>query len=273
MNNECYLNKEEIQKTILETYHQFSLICDELGLKHWLAFGTLLGAVRHGDFIPWDDDFDVYMPRQDYEALFKFFVSRNNHYGPYSLMDYRIIKNYPYCCGRFNDNRFIEIEPNTRQKYGLGINFDIYPLDGVNEKDNKYLKKIKLNRKILELKVFKKQGKSKKRIIGFLKAIASLFLRFSSPKRNIRKMQKLAKKYSFGETNYCGDISWDPRHNRMQTKWFEKTEKLLFHGIECPVPCGYKELLTLIYRDYMKLPPLEKRKGYHISCITRKETF
>lgn len=267
--NKC-LTKNQFQEVILEAYGEFEKICHDLNLRYWLAFGTLLGAVRHQDFIPWDDDFDICMPRDDYEKLFNFFKGNNNIYKHYSLMDYRLVKKYPYCCARFNDNRYIEIESNTRQSYGLGVNFDIYPLDGVEETDKRHIKKLKLNRKILELKVFKKQGKSKKSFINLIKSLASVILRFFSPRKNIKKMNRLAIKYPFGTTKYCGDIVWDWNYNRMQTCWFEKTVFLPFHGLECPVPDGYKELLSFLYHDFMQLPPIEKRKGYHVGSIIKK---
>lgn len=76
----------DLQKVLLKTFKAFSALCDEYNLRYYAAFGTALGAVRHQGFIPWDDDIDVYMPRQDYN---KFIALRDKIEEAYSIIDLR----------------------------------------------------------------------------------------------------------------------------------------------------------------------------------------
>lgn len=270
MMEEKNLTSKEFRIAILDLYKEFVKICKEKQLTHWLAFGTLLGAIRHKDFIPWDDDFDVFMPRRDYEKLYAYFKSQSNSIRHMSLFEYRLVKNYPYCVCRLNDNRFIEIEPNTRQKYGLGINFDIYILDGSNPSDVNQIKKLKKLRRIIDYKTMQNFPKSRNKFYGFLKRILLPFFRITSPKKTIKKMNKIASKYSFGDSEFCGDIVWDPRFCDFKTEWFNETIYTDFHGLKCPIPKSFDYLLKRIYKNYLELPPTDKRIGYHISNIRRK---
>lgn len=264
------LSKEEFRKEIIRLYQDYFNICKQLGLRHWIAFGTLLGAVRHKGFIPWDDDFDVFMPREDYESLLLYFEKNGNKIGNYSLLDPHITKHYPYCFPRFNDNSFIEIEPGKRKDYGLGLNFDIYPLDGANINDKKQIKKLLFYKKVLDLKTNYKKPKGRNWFMTLLKSIARFVVKPFSPKFTILKMHKIAKKYKFEESYLCSDIVWDPHLPLYNREWFDETVFLDFENIKCPAPKGFSNFLTKRYGDYMKYPPENERQGYHFLTIYKK---
>ena len=264
------LSREEFKSEVVRLYLDFANICKDLNLTHWLAFGTLLGAVRHNGFIPWDDDFDVFIPRKDYEKLLNYFEKNNNLIGNYSLLDPHLSRNYPYCFPRFNDNRFIQYEPGRKHNYGLGLNFDIYPLDGAHENDTKQIKRLLFCKRLLDLRTNFKKPRSINPIKNFFKSIARFVIKIVPPKCIILKMHKIAKKYDFDTAEQCGDIVWDPHLKLMEKRWFDKTIILKFENVECPAPVGYDDFLKSTYGDYMKLPPIEKRVGYHISSIVKK---
>lgn len=181
------LSRKEFEKEIVRLYSDFASLCTNLSLRHWISFGTLLGAVRHNGFIPWDDDFDVFMPRKDYEKLRQYFLMKDNIDGNYSLLDPFLTKHYPYCFPRFNDNRYIEEEPGRKNNYGLGLNFDIYPIDGIDINDKKHIKKLLHYKKILDLRTNFKKPRGRNFFVTLAKIIARFLLKMIPPILIIKK--------------------------------------------------------------------------------------
>ena len=114
-----------IQLNILREIHK---ICEENNLRYYLAYGTLLGAVRHKGFIPWDDDIDIVMPRPDYIRFFEIAKSDTCDF-------YSIEKNdeYIYSFGKASRKNTVIIPDGMRCKIELGISVDIFPLDGAGQ--------------------------------------------------------------------------------------------------------------------------------------------
>ena len=97
------LEFHEVQKTALNVLKRLTEICDELNLKYVLAWGTLIGAVRHQGFIPWDDDIDIMMPRDDYDRLLAYFSEHKDELLPYEALTMETRKNYPHMICRISD--------------------------------------------------------------------------------------------------------------------------------------------------------------------------
>ncbi len=266
MENE--LTRDEIIDYTIELFEVFKDFCLKNGLRYWAAFGTMLGAIRHNDFIPWDDDFDVFMPREDYEYLIKNFNNFCKN-SKYNVLHYSKTKHYPYAIARLNNSTFNTIVDGKITKYGLGIFIDVYPLDGVNIKNKRYIKKLKLYRLMLDFKI-RKYTKSKSIVKNCVKFPFYLLTQFISKKHILSKLDSIAKKNKFESSKYCGDICWDPRFT-FKTSWFDNSLNWDFHNTTINVPAGYNEFLTYVYGGYMKLPPIEKRKGYHYEKIIRNE--
>ena len=123
------LSTKEIQVKTLEIVKQVDFIAKKLDLKYALMWGTLLGAVRHAGFIPWDDDFDIMMSRRDYNILMDYFKSHKEELEPLVFFSKETRIEYPYMIGRICDTRYHLVSENEKD-YGMGIFIDIYPLDG-----------------------------------------------------------------------------------------------------------------------------------------------
>ena len=137
MNFEKSVPVEEQKKIALDILLDIAEFCDEHGLRYFLAYGTLIGAVRHMGYIPWDDDIDIQMPREDYNKLVEIYneQKKNERYeliDPYSKKSRHTFVNVV-------DTRTVKLEPNVEYKFGyFGIDIDIFPLDGMPSDDVKY---------------------------------------------------------------------------------------------------------------------------------------
>ncbi len=116
----------QIQMGILDEVHQF---CEANGLRYFLSSGTLIGAVRHKGYIPWDDDIDIYMPRQDYE---QFLQTYSDTKGTYRAINPATEPHYYYTFAKVVDQRTRMVEKET-EGYEIGVYMDIFPVDYVTE--------------------------------------------------------------------------------------------------------------------------------------------
>ena len=121
---------KEAQKAMLEILKKIDEICDEQNITYFLMYGTLIGAVRHKGIIPWDDDIDIMMPRDDYDKFINYFLKYQDELKPYELYSQKNRKNYPYIIARISDSRYI-LDSKNEKDYGIGLFVDIYPFDGM----------------------------------------------------------------------------------------------------------------------------------------------
>lgn len=236
---------EECKKIRLDILREIDRFCKENHLTYFLAYGTLLGAVRHQGFIPWDDDADIMMPRKDMEILKKSFDSVK-----YKYSDIDTERHYEYAFPRITCR-------NTFDKKGMiakyyGVNIDLYPIDGLPEDDeeiNRFFKKYKV---LFKSRLF---------LIRVRNLMMRLFPITSIP--FIRTLTKCCinwiKKYDFENSSKVFVI--DARV--YSKKIFDGVVEVPFEGFRFNAPIGYDEFLRTSYGDYMKLPPEEDRKPYH----------
>ena len=132
---------EELQKIELEILKYIDKVCKENNLTYFLAYGTLIGAIRHKGFIPWDDDVDIQMPRDDYNKLCDILKEEN---GRYKLLDHKEGLGYIYPFAKVIDSNTRLIETGLTETVNMGVYIDIFPIDGTPndfKKRKKYLKK------------------------------------------------------------------------------------------------------------------------------------
>jgi len=258
------LSLKEIQQASLQVLIEIDKICEEQGLRYYLAYGTLIGAVRHHGFIPWDDDIDIMMPRKDFRRLIRYF---NTQYrGKLKLCTRENTKNYTFGIPRIADTtyKYISTRPNTKA-YKLGVFIDVYPLDnyGNNAKIGSYIYKlINIKNRLYDIYINPTFAESNWKIP--FKYIVYMFLRLIKGKDYSKKINKeilnIIKKFTNSNDKYVGIPSWDigkmMQYNR---HLFNHAIKLEFEGKLFPAPNGYHKILTQFYGDYMKLPPIEKR--------------
>ena len=259
----------EVQISILSYLCDF---CNRNGIKWWIEFGTLLGAVRHKGFIPWDDDIDVAMLRKDYEAFRKTFndVSQADTGGRYRLLDPESEKGYKYSFGKIIDSKTILYE-GTNERIKSGVYIDVFVYDAAPNDKAKYNSMIKRRDalgKVRALKLFDfgKNNVSVKSIIALLRKIILTPLPMSVI---INLMQKNAKKYKGERTGKIADFLW-PYGNfgfYLNDDFFDEQIELEFEGCFFPAPKNYDTWLRMTYGDYMKLPPVEQRVHHTVKAF------
>jgi lipopolysaccharide cholinephosphotransferase len=262
------LNVEEIkeeQLKILKDIHQF---CEANQLNYFLSCGTLLGAVRHLGYIPWDDDIDIMMPRPDYD---KFITLYGQTQYSYQVADISIDQSYPYPFAKAYNPQTSLVEYST-VKYDIGINVDIFPIDGLPENGKKrktHLKKMILLKIIRNIKATKYNCNRtiiKTLFLIFLKIMLCVF----PYKKIVIGIDKLSRKYNYADSKYVSSLYFGESIDRyFQKSIFEEFTCHEFEGSFFRIPLHYDLFLTAIYGDYMQLPPVEKRKTHHIYTAYR----
>lgn len=244
----------EIQLNILLEVHNF---CEERNLRYSLGGGTLLGAVRHKGYIPWDDDIDIMMPRPDYERFIKEFVG----YRPHLICGcFENDKNWVFPFTKLSDNRTLIEENGTIRESGIDI--DIFPIDGLpsSSKD--------LDKHILKIEFLKRAISYNKEPFRIHNSLLKKALAFIAKMTNIVVMQErflnLVKKYNFDNANFAGAVTGLYGKKEVYKKsLFDSYSKLDFEGFYFSVVKDYDYYLTQHYGDYMQLPPIEKQVTHH----------
>ncbi len=260
------INVEElkrIQLDILESVHKF---CMEENIKYFLMYGTLIGAIRHKGYIPWDDDIDICMPRPDYNKFMKEFNMDNNYL---KFVSNEIDSNYLYTFGKVIDTRTSLIEYTTL-KYPMGVNIDVFPIDGIDER-GKLLSKQILLRKMINMKTVKYSAK-RKLYKNLVLIFAKLLLLIVPTNFLIKKMVNNTNKYSYDESSNVCCVAMGTKLNKPVPKaYFSNGILKEFEGRKYFVPIGYDGYLKSIFGDYMKLPPEDKRISHHVFDAYFKE--
>ncbi len=269
------LTLEEIHECMLEVLKKLISICDMLKINYVAMYGTLLGAVRHKGFIPWDDDLDVAMLRTDFEVFVKYCLEHKEELYPFVLKDVKEDQMYPFMIPRFCDMRYRMVY-HEMPDLKMGVFIDIYPFDGIGDADKAVIKKLvrKKNRYStgLTYSISPKFPGSKKSI--FHKSIRYIIYRFSKMKGRdyfVSKIQKLCQTFVLDESTYIGIIAWNWTIQPIRKEQFQDYEILSFEDCEIKVPKDYDTVLRAIYGDYMKLPPESERVPYHNYSIYKRE--
>lgn len=258
---------KKVQTTQRNILKEFDSFCRGHNLKYSLAFGTLLGAVRHQGFIPWDDDIDVYMLREDYE---KFLELRNQFNSEYYVQNYLIDEsNFPFTKVRKNNTKMV-MKSAENDTYHQGVWIDIFPLDSI-PKNMEQAAKIS-DKSALLLAVVTSNSFSKVKAAG---SFVNKSLRFMFYLGNmifgkqffIRKYERLLKTQYDSDKLYCltdsvyGKFYNAPVLSRMH---FEDMKYLDFEGLPCMVMNHYEAYLKGQYGDYMQYPPKEQQYPHHV---------
>lgn len=264
---------KKIQQVELEILKDFMDICDRHGLTYFGIAGTGIGALRHQGFIPWDDDIDVAMPRDDFEKLLrlveeemgdKYLIMNTEHYPNYPLMTTRLTMRGT----KFKEEALKDIDAP------LGIFLDLYPLDKVSNNQSEARKQARdawFWSKILILRgiPFPMVGCSgwKKKMIHAVCGLAHLVLKICHvPKMWIyKKAYEAETRYNHYENTERLDFFCDttPYMNLYYTKEIYPLKKLPFEDTELNFPHDIHRNLKAMYGDYMQLPPEEKRKNHY----------
>ncbi len=243
-----------MQLCLLDILKAVDAFCKERGLRYSLAYGTLLGAIRHGGFIPWDDDIDILMPRPDFER----FLAEFQH--PL----YRCHKTsatFTHYFAKVEDPTTISQEKKIMKKYQLGLNIDIFPVDGKPDTKEEQLSHEKLIGKYVRRIFIRRRGFFSRYDLNLAKIEAHLH----STSYWVDKAENLMKKYDFCKSDYCGAIctTYSGLIEVFPRELFENYTSLKFEGQAFSAFADWETFLKQQYGDYMKLPPEDKRKIHH----------
>lgn len=263
------LTTRETQMAALEVLKTVTEICEQQNLRYYLVWGTLIGAVRHKGFIPWDDDVDIMMPRPDYEKFLKLFQKNVKNYPHLELFNPDTCPNYPYMISRVSDDRY-EIIMENEKPYGMGVFVDIYPFDGLGNTIDEAREFFKKGDR---LSSFCYQSTRKHYAVEITKSTLRIILKFpvfcvaKVIGKNFfqKQLSKLAGAKEYEKCKYVGCIVWGSGGDASICKkeWFEDYIMMEYEDCSFRIPVGYDALLKNAYGDYMKLPPEKDQIGHH----------
>lgn len=264
------LNIAEIKQCELFLLIKFAEFCDNNNLCYTLAGGTLLGAIRHKGFIPWDDDIDVMMPRPDYIRLEKL-LEKNGE------LDYVGIahgeNNYPFI--KIIDKKVRVEMPYTSSPDSDYLWMDVFPIDGLPSDDRE-------NRRCFSHALFLRKwlgfssakiGKGTTIAKSIFKIPFILLARPIGSQRFAKLVDKYCQKYDFDQCDYVGGICWGygPQERMPKKEWL-KREEVEFEGHKFWAPGCWDLYLHNLYGDYMQLPPEEKRVNHKMIAWKENNT-
>ena len=270
-NKKRQLSRREIQQKELEILLRVQKICEEHGLKFYLAGGTLLGAIRHKGFIPWDDDIDICMPRPDYEKLLTIFAKENPEKNLKAKSSY--LGNWIGPFAKILDMTTEVVSQFSEDEKHLWI--DIFPIDGLPEnleKVREIYRKVSFYRHIY-LIGNARLGEGKTAFRKYIKYILKPAARMYGLSRPSRKIEAIAMAHPYEMSEYVGAVTGGLYGvgERMLKSEYEKAVTVTFEGHEFPAMSCWDSYLTGIYGDYMTPPPPEKRKTHDMVVYMREE--
>lgn len=256
----------ELQKHELEMCKSIIKVCEKLKLTYYLMGGTMLGAVRHSGYIPWDDDLDIGMPRKDYEVLLE---KGQSLFPPnYFIQTHLSDSEYPYNFAKLRDTETAFIETTVKNfNINHGVFIDIFPLDIYP--DNK-ISQIVLEfwKKLTEVRIRDEYYFAVKPVYSIKSKIALKLSKIIYPdyKSAVIARERLIKAYKKGSkwANHGG--AWKQREI-VPASWYGRGELVDFEGIKLRIPSFSDNWLRQVYGDYMKLPPKEKQVAHHYTEV------
>jgi lipopolysaccharide cholinephosphotransferase len=246
-------------------------VCKKYDIKIFAVAGTMLGAVRHKGYIPWDDDIDMAMCRKDFEKLIEIGSSEFSY--PYFLQTAINDTDYYSPLIRLRDSRTTAIIRNgSHDDWGRncnnGIYIDIFPLDGLTE--NSFKRKlqffqVRFLNMIMRERVYIEKGRF---MSSFRHTLIKSLISEKNLKRIYKKYNRVCSRYSY-LTEKVALIQGSVFNKAYYWYYEDISDTVLteFENIMIPIPKGFQRCLSIQYGDYMKLPPIDKRGAHHLESV------
>ena len=251
----------EMKKLQLDILADVAQFCERNNLRYFLSGGTMLGAVRHHGFIPWDDDIDIQMPRPDYNR----FIHEYQH-PEYEVCCWDLDRKYLCTYAKVSNKRTV-LEENGRFGREIGVNIDVFPVDGLPKGQRNIDRVISRMKVIWGLVVcatvidITKRSRIKKMEIRLMRGFYKLFpLQSYFTGLAIRTAQK----YPFDNSDKVATLVWG--YGKKEVISHSTASNYImtdFESYRFNIPVDYEDYLVHIYGDYMKLPPEEERVYKH----------
>ena len=272
------LTLRELQEVELGILNSFHFFCEKHGLRYYMGGGTLIGAIRHKGFIPWDDDIDLMMPRPDYMKLVDLVKK-----------DCMLDENHKVDCCYFNpgalssalrifDTRTELTFENFRMPYVLGCWIDVFPIDGLHPSPAKrkhHFKEMRLAMDLYLLSITKFGGKRRSKLATVLQygvAPALPFVRLFKNHQYTAWLDRISRRYDYDKCEWVGVLEGRAEEKEALHKAdLEPAIEVDFEGGKYWAMANYHEYLTNLYGDYMQLPPESERVSRHEINIFWKE--
>lgn len=268
--NKRKVSPDEYKRIVLDLLKRIHQICEDNNIRYTIAFGTVLGAVRHQGFIPWDDDVDICLPREDYNKFVKAFSSED---GRYYILDSKTSKNYYNNFSRACDRIVIMSLSGIEDIENLGAYVDVFVLDkwpeALSEREEYHrnlvmaLKRVRYALPWKNYRTCTFRGKMKilfhfhERIIN--RVIVGLRKRKEEQDALLIKYANTKSKWR----NYCSGFANTKATWLLREEDLDRRILMKFEDTKVYVPAEYDRLLREQYGDYMTPPPLEKRISKH----------
>lgn len=257
-------NLRPLWDAILDVYQAFAEVCDKHGLRYYATGGTALGAMRHEGFIPWDDDFDLVMPRPDYIKFMEIYY--NELPSNFKAIDFRHSADYPYMFGKVYETRkkvISQVSNESNLKLEQGIFIDIIPIDGMPKAE------LPFKLWIIGRMAWRRHGNFRYDpvwTIPFWWIITKLMNIPTNEQTYRLEFEKWLSKWDYDKSPAVDDYNTNARrlnHRVLSSSSFSPARFVKFDKIQIPVPNQVELFLTEIYRDWKKLPPVEKQIPSH----------
>lgn len=258
---------QEIGFNMMKDIHSF---CVSHDIKYTLSYGSMIGAIRHKGFIPWDDDIDIMMPRKDLEKFVATYKS--DQYDLVSLYD----KDNLSVTSRLCDKKTLVEFPLSPCKRQVGIFIDICPIDGLPdveaERKEQYNQLLVLYEEVVKNRVvFSKiqHGTISEKVRNRLYNVKQQFQGRDSRKA-LDEFNQLSQKCEFGKTEFCANLTCisalvHKKEEILYTEDFSEYQLMPFETAEFYVAKGYDRILKMTFGDYMTIPPKEQQVSHALN--------
>lgn len=256
----------DLQQKEFEMLSLFVSICKELNLKYFLVCGTALGAVKYNGFIPWDDDVDVALPREDYEI----FCQKAGQMLPkgFFLQTYKTDKNYPCIFAKIRNSNTAYFEKQIAHlPINHGVYIDVFPLDGY-PKDKKLQRKLEIKKVYYDLLVSSVRKSDCSFKVKILRKIFRLFGVHKRTAKILARFEKIISEYPTKNAEiWCNHGNWQKSLEYAPIEQYGNGTVMNFEGLEVMVPEKYDEYLTQKYGDWRADLPEEEKIGHHFYSV------
>ena len=261
------ISQENCRQIQLDILQEIDSICKSNYLNYYIAYGSLLGAIRHKGYIPWDDDIDIIMPRADYRKFLDLVKKQQVRMeARFELID-SDHEGYYYPFAKVVDNRTVAKMEDNLTEHGIWI--DVFPIDGLPNNDllARFQIDLCMLLRAMVISMTTDFGASDLGNKAAVKKVLSVMAKAVGMQRVSRFESRIMQKYSGRDTKYVACL-FSPYglREKVEASVLFQTTTLPFEGRLFQAPANWNEFLSRIYGNYMELPPEEKRRTHRIEA-------